>query len=41
MNDSRFSDIPKILETPKGEDAASSDRKNLEVLRSLRRGARR
>ncbi|MYG80684.1 MAG: deoxyribonuclease IV [Gemmatimonadetes bacterium] len=41
MNDSRFRDIPKILETPKGEDAASSDRMNLEVLRSLRRDARR
>ena len=34
LNDSRFDCVPKILETPKGEDL-SEDRKNLETLRSL------
>jgi deoxyribonuclease-4 len=34
MNDSRLKDVPKILETPKGEDGRE-DRRNLEKLRSL------
>ncbi len=34
MNDPRFNDIPKILETPKG-DNDEMDRKNLDVLLSL------
>lgn len=34
MNDPRFTNIPKILETPKGDDD-SMDRVNLELLRSL------
>lgn len=33
MNDKRFTDIPKILETPK--DNLEDDRRNLEILRSL------
>lgn len=35
--DERFRHIPKILETPKGEDHVAADRHNLSVLRSLRR----
>lgn len=37
VNDQRLWDIPKILETPKGDskDHLESDRKNLNVLRSL------
>ncbi|WP_031481849.1 deoxyribonuclease IV [Maridesulfovibrio frigidus] len=39
LNDTRFSTIPKVLETPKGDDAEfEADRMNLEVLRSLRLG---
>jgi deoxyribonuclease-4 len=34
MNDPRLSNIPKILETPKGEDMAE-DKENMAVLRSL------
>ena len=34
MNDERLADLPKILETPKGEDNAE-DRENMAVLRSL------
>ena len=34
MQDKRFRKIPKILETPKGEDN-DFDRKNLELLRKL------
>ncbi len=34
VNDPRFVEVPKILETPKGKDL-SEDRRNLEVLRSL------
>lgn len=37
MNAERFRTVPKILETPKGDDAASADRANLAVLRGLRR----
>lgn len=36
MNDDRFKDIPKIIETPKSADhALQDDMKNLEILRSL------
>lgn len=35
INDPRFAGVPKILETPKGEDLAE-DRMNLATLRSLR-----
>jgi len=34
MNDPRFVTVPKILETPKGDDD-SMDRVNLALLRSL------
>ena len=36
MNDERFHHLPKILETPKGDDGVSADRENLAVLRGLR-----
>lgn len=36
MNAERFRNVPKILETPKGDDAAAADRANLALLRSLR-----
>lgn len=36
MCDARFASIPKVLETPKGEDVGSGDRMNLTLLRSLR-----
>lgn len=35
MNDERLVNVPKILETPKGEDGYSMDIKNLGLLRSL------
>ncbi len=35
MNDPRFESVPKILETPKGDDAIAADKENLKVLRSL------
>lgn len=34
LNDSRFADVPMVIETPKGEDLAE-DRENLRTLRSL------
>jgi deoxyribonuclease IV len=34
MNDERFAHIPKILETPKGDDPVAADRANLDRLRS-------
>lgn len=37
MNDERFRAVPKVLETPKGDDGVSADRENLAVLRGLRR----
>ena len=37
MNSARFREVPKVLETPKGDDGASADRENLGVLRGLRR----
>jgi len=35
MQDQRLTDIPKILETPKGTDPIASDRENLRILREL------
>jgi deoxyribonuclease-4 len=35
MQDRRFVDIPKILETPKGDDPETNDRSNLDVLRDF------
>jgi deoxyribonuclease IV len=34
MNDPRLADIPKVLETPKGDDHTAADRRNLARLRS-------
>ncbi|SDL31531.1 Endonuclease IV [Maridesulfovibrio ferrireducens] len=37
INDARFSTIPKVIETPKGEDINfESDRMNIDLLRSLK-----
>ena len=36
MNAERFRKVPKILETPKGDDLVAADRRNLAVLRGLR-----
>lgn len=36
MRDPRLRDVPKVLETPKGDDPVAADRANLELLRSLR-----
>lgn len=36
LNDARFTDVPKLLETPKDDDALAADRTNLAVLRGLR-----
>jgi deoxyribonuclease-4 len=36
MLDERLAGVPKILETPKGEDASAADIRNLDCLRSLR-----
>jgi deoxyribonuclease-4 len=38
MLDERLSEVPKILETPKGDDPVAADRANLELLRSFRVG---
>lgn len=38
MLDRRLGGIPKVLETPKGEDALAADRANLSVLRGFRCG---
>jgi len=35
MNDPRLENVPKILETPKEDDHAANDRRNLARLRSL------
>jgi len=40
MNDARFRNVPKILETPKDGDEVASDRRNLRRLRSYRTRAR-
>jgi deoxyribonuclease IV len=39
MNDPRFAAVPKILETPKGDDPVAADRRNLERLRSYLRAS--
>lgn len=39
LNSDRFRHVPKVLETPKGRNAAKSDRANLAVLRGLRQNA--
>ncbi len=36
MTDPRFAEIPKVLETPKGDDMVTLDRENLALLRSYR-----
>ena len=36
MRDDRFRTVPKLLETPKGDDVVSNDRRNLALLRSYR-----
>ena len=36
MLDERLRAVPKVLETPKGDDPVAADRANLELLRSLR-----
>ncbi|UCF20741.1 MAG: deoxyribonuclease IV [Gemmatimonadota bacterium] len=36
MHDSRFVDIPKLIETPKGDDPDGADRRNLQRLRRYR-----
>lgn len=38
MKDQRFREVPKILETPKGDDDVTEDRRNLALLRSYRSG---
>jgi endonuclease IV len=35
MNDKRWENIPKILETPKKDDKLKLDKMNLETLRGL------
>jgi len=35
MNDSRLSSVPKVLETPKGDDMVTNDRKMLKMLRGF------
>ncbi len=40
MNDRRFTEVPKVLETPKGDDPVAQDRANLAVLRALREDVR-
>ncbi len=37
MLDERLRDVPKILETPKGDDPVVADRENLDFLRAFRR----
>jgi len=39
LNDPRFRRVPMILETPKGEDSVTADRRNLARLRRLLNGA--
>ena len=38
MKDQRFREVPKILETPKGDDDVTEDRRYLALLRSYRSG---
>lgn len=39
MTDPRFAGIPKLLETPKGDDMVTNDRRMLSLLRSFREAA--
>lgn len=39
MTDSRFREVPKVLETPKGDDMVTLDRENLARLRGYRKDA--
>lgn len=41
MQDARFTDVPKVLETPKGDDMISNDRRALQRLRRYARAAPR
>jgi hypothetical protein len=36
MRDDRLRSVPKILETPKGDDPVTADRRNLARLRGFR-----
>lgn len=36
VRDDRYAGVPKLLETPKGDDAVTADRRNLALLRSMR-----
>ena len=38
MTDPRLAHVPKVIETPKGDDAETTDRRMLELLRSYERG---
>jgi deoxyribonuclease-4 len=38
MNDPRFAAVPKVIETPKDDDALVADRRNLATLRAYRSG---
>lgn len=38
MLDDRLRGVPKVLETPKGDDGVTADRENLALLRGFRRG---
>jgi len=38
MRDTRLHGVPKVLETPKGDDPVAADRANLDLLRKLRSG---
>lgn len=38
MRDPRLRPVPKVLETPKGDDPVAADRANLDLLRGLRSG---
>lgn len=37
MTDARFAEVPRVLETPKGDDPATADRRNLARLRGYLR----
>jgi deoxyribonuclease-4 len=39
MTDERFHGVPKVIETPKGDDATVTDSRMLALLRSYRDGA--
>ena len=41
LNDPRFRAVPMILETPKGDDLVTADRRNLARLRALLNGVGR